>query len=188
MRPKSAGSPVGAVTPSSATRSVAWYPGHTRFSVMPSGARSAAAVFAHAHRPARAVFEAARSGIGCFTALEVISTIRPPPVSRIGPSAARTSRMDASRFASTAARSWSSVTSRARARGGPPAFATRMSSLPNRSTVRATRSSGTAGSATSAGIARVSGPSASAASARRTSSRAQIATRHPSAARAAALA
>jgi hypothetical protein len=37
------------------------------FRVMSSGTRSAAAVFAHAHSPVRAIFEAAKVGIGCFT-------------------------------------------------------------------------------------------------------------------------
>ncbi len=64
--------------PSAFARSVAWRPGQARFSVMSSPIRSWAAVFAHAHRPVRAVFEYARPGIGCLIENDVIRQIRPP--------------------------------------------------------------------------------------------------------------
>ena len=65
-----------------------------------------------------------------------------------------TSRIEVSRFAFRAAASMpSSSTSSARAWGGPPAFATRTSSAPNRSSVASTRRAGVAGSVTSAAIA-----------------------------------
>src|SRR5947208_1618532 len=60
-RPKSAGSPTGPVIVRPASRSVACSPGQARFTVMPSPARSCAAVFAHAHSPVRATFDSARS-------------------------------------------------------------------------------------------------------------------------------
>ena len=61
--PKSSGSPMRPAAPNALTRSVACSPGHARFSVMPSTIRSWAAVFAHAHRPVREVFEYARLGM-----------------------------------------------------------------------------------------------------------------------------
>ena len=64
--------------------------------------------------------------------------MRPQPAARIDGTAARTSRIDVSRFASTAARIASSSTSSARAGGGPPALATRMSRPPKRSRVAST--------------------------------------------------
>ena len=129
---------------------------------MPSSIRSCAAVFAHAHRPVRAVFEYASVGIGCLIEYDVIRQIRPPPAARMCGTAACTSRIEVSRFALTAASIASSSTSSARTGGGPPALATRMSSPPNRSTVAATRRAGASGSVTSAGIARTS-PGSSAA-------------------------
>ena len=50
---------------------------------MPSSISSCAAVFAHPQRPARAVFDVARSGIGCFTAFDVMRQMRPQPAARM---------------------------------------------------------------------------------------------------------
>jgi len=58
-------------------------------------------------------------------------------------------------FAFTASIMPSSVTSSARVRGGPPAFATTMSIRPNRSVVASTSRLGAVGSVTSAGSARI---------------------------------
>ena len=147
---------------------------------MSSPIRSWAAVFAHAHRPVRAVFEYARPGIGCLIENDVIRQIRPPPAARMCGTAACTSRIEVSRFALTAASIASSSTSRARAGGGPPAFATRMSSPPNRSTVAATSRAGASGSVTSAGIARTSPGNSAAVASNVSGLRAQMATRAPS--------
>ncbi len=118
---------------------------------MPSSIRSCAAVFAHPQRPARAVFDVARSGMGCFTELDAMRQIRPQPAARMCGRASRTSRTDVRRFASIAAWSVASSTSSARPFGGPPAFPTRMCSAPNRSTVASTNRRGASGSVTSAG-------------------------------------
>ena len=66
---------------------------------MPSSIRSCAAVFAHAHRPVRATFEYARSGIGCLTALEVMKQMRPQPAARMWGTAASARRIEVCRFA-----------------------------------------------------------------------------------------
>ena len=70
---------------------------------MPSAIRSCAAVFAHAHRPVRAVFEYASVGIGCLIENDVIRQIRPQPAARMCGTAACTRRIEVSRFAFIAA-------------------------------------------------------------------------------------
>ena len=104
---------------------------------LPSAARSAAAVLAHAHKPTRAVLDRARPGMGWTTEYDEMQQIRPQPSARMWGRAARTSRTALSRLASTAARMASSSTSSERPGGGPPALATTMSSRPKRSTVAA---------------------------------------------------
>ena len=47
--------------------------------MIPSSTSSCAAVFAHPQRPARAVFEVARSGSAAFAVLEAIRQIGPQP-------------------------------------------------------------------------------------------------------------
>ncbi len=54
------------------TRSVAWEPGRTAFSVTPVWAISRATVFMNPVRPARAVLDRRMCGIGCFTETEVM--------------------------------------------------------------------------------------------------------------------
>src|SRR5471032_1900601 len=92
--------------PNCCIRSVAWGPGQTRFKVIPddSAARSAAAVFAQAHRPTRAVLDRARLGRGWTTEYDEMQQIRPQPWARIGGTAARTNRTALNRLASTASR------------------------------------------------------------------------------------
>ena len=64
-------------------RSVACSPGSNEFTVTPSPATSRASVRRNPVRPARAVFDRMRFGIGWRTAIDVIATTRPHLRSRI---------------------------------------------------------------------------------------------------------
>ena len=60
-------------------RSVAWKPGQTKLSVTPLPRRSAAAVFAQAHNPVRAVLDRASVGEACTIVEEAMQQILPHP-------------------------------------------------------------------------------------------------------------
>ena len=99
--------------------------------------------------PGRAVFDSRRFLTGCFTATDVMATMRPQPFLRISGRAASVSWTVDRRLRSTAFLYASGVKSSTPPGGGPPALATRMSRRPNSDAVRSTSRAQNASSATS---------------------------------------
>jgi len=97
-------------------------PGATQLTVTLSAACSSESSLAAAVTPARSTTETARSGCGWRTVVEVMNTSRPKPRAAIGASARRASRSGPNSTSSAPDRQASSVTSRIRPGGGPPAF------------------------------------------------------------------
>jgi hypothetical protein len=99
-------------------------PGATQLTVTPSAAYSRDSSLAAAVTAARSTTEMARSGWGWRTAVEVTNTSLPNPREAMVGSATRASRSGPSSSSSVPESQDSSVTSRIRPGGGPPAFTT----------------------------------------------------------------
>jgi hypothetical protein len=124
-------------------------PGARQFTVTPSAAYSRDSSLAAAVTPARSTTDTARSGCGWRTAVEVMNTSLPNPRDAMPGSARRASRSGPNSSSSAPARQASSVTSRIRPGGGPPALSTSTSGGPYRSRITASTASAASAAATS---------------------------------------
>ena len=153
------------------------------------GASSTASVFARPVTAARSEFDRTSPSIGCFTEIEVMLMMRPPPRAcrwGMAPRHSRTTLRSIESIASVHARSSSVMNG---PDGGPPVLVTRMSRPPNLATVVSRTRVMSAAWRRSASIGRTSPPAASIAAAASRSAgppRAQMATRAPSRASASA--
>ena len=171
-------------------RAVRNVPGSTRLIVMPSTARSPASAFTSPATPGRMPFERSRKGTCSLTELDWMATMRPHPRARMWGRAARTKRTKLSVTTSKPSRQASSSRSPNLPGAGPPELATSTSRPPNCSTVPVTTCSTPSALERSPATASTSPPVRSriswAVASSSSRSRAQIATRAPSWARASA--
>ena len=168
---------------SASSRSVAVKPGSTEFTVTPSPATSSANVRRYPVTAARKLLLSTRDPCGRFTASDVIDTTRPHFRSRIPGTNARVSSTTLRSSSSLACVHASHECDIAAPVGGPPVFATRMSTRPCAAIVCATTSAMPASVARSATIAVTEAPSASSfafAPCTEAASREQITSVHPS--------
>ncbi len=131
-------------------RSVWNDPGMTLLTSTPSDATSLARVRTTPATPARVALLRARPSIASRTERLVMVTMRPQRRSRIPGRAARMSRTVPMSDCSIATCQSASETSTNRPVGGPPAFATRISTGPSTRSVAVTAAAGPPGSAMSA--------------------------------------
>jgi hypothetical protein len=154
------GRPVRAARPASTSRRrwVSVAPGATQLTVTPSAAYSRDSSLAAAVTPARSTTETARSGCGWRTIVEVMNTSRPNPRDAMSGNARRASRSGPNSSRSAPARQASSVTSRIRPGGGPPALSTSTSSGAYRSFIVASTPAAESGAGSAAAMSLISVP------------------------------
>src|SRR5262245_26910610 len=148
---------------------------------MLSAATWSASVLVRAESPARSVLEIVSTGVGCFATNDVMCTMRPHLRLRMSGMTSFDKRTAFISVPSTPNRHCSSFRSRKAAAGGPPVLVTRMSTWPKRSMVASNHRCRSSAFDTSQATARAPAGAAGAV-------RAQIDSRHPSAASASATA